>query len=203
MKPSYQPGGRIYSDSIADTNEGRYSTSLRSGDVPCFSAPGGVISEGHILGRLSSRSKAAQLKLHYFCISLLLILVESKFCYLNDNKFFYYIRSLFVKDWAPMYWVIREGVLVVYRSKEDSQPGTRREPKKRIILGTQHRVLNIKSKQYRPLGLIYNFMLEEVMDYGPVNAAKFGGHNKAQVELLWARLRDTIATTRRITIVSK
>ena len=26
-------------------------------------------------------------------------------------------RSLFVKDWAPMYWILRDGVLLVYRSK--------------------------------------------------------------------------------------
>ena len=55
-------------------------------------------------------------------------------------------------------------LFVVYR--EDSQPGTMREPKRKYYISNDLRVLNIKIKSYSKLGEIHNFMLEEVKDYG-------------------------------------
>lgn len=57
--------------------------------------------------------------------------------------------------------------------REDADPVTRREPKKRIPLTSRLRVLNIKQKKYGKMGVLFNFMLEEVQDYGPANLGKF------------------------------
>ena len=57
--------------------------------------------------------------------------------------------------------------------REDADPVTRRDPKKRIALTSRLRVLNIKQKQYGKMGVLFNFMLEEVQDYGPANLGKF------------------------------
>ncbi len=46
--------------------------------------------------------------------------------------------------------------------------------KKKIPITHNLRVLQIKAKEYKGLGPVYNFMLEEVLDYGPSNIGKFG-----------------------------
>jgi hypothetical protein len=78
------------------------------------------------------------------------------------------------KDWHEHYYVIKNGVLYLYKDRLDHQynpPGV--NVKKQITLKHNLRLLNIKSKEYKRHGLLYNFMLEEVMDYGPVSLGKF------------------------------
>ena len=48
-----------------------------------------------------------------------------------------------------------------------------RNAKKVIPIIPILRVLPIKLKTYAGKGALYNFMLEEVRDYGPTNIAKF------------------------------
>ena len=131
-------------------------------------------------------------------------------------------RSLFVKDWANFFWILRDDVLYIYRSRselwpfwflesfmmyewiinhilycrQDSEPVSMREPKRKYYISNDMRVLNIKIKSYSKLGEIHNFMLEEVKDYGPVNVGKFGSPQRREVEMLWLALRDAIAAKR-------
>lgn len=85
-------------------------------------------------------------------------------------------RSLFAKDWAVYYWYIdvNEGILSIYRSRADRQFQNRgAQPKKVIPITHNLKLLKIKPKEYKGFGILYNFMLEEIMDYGPVNVGKF------------------------------
>ena len=57
-------------------------------------------------------------------------------------------------------------------------------------------MLQIKAKEYKGLGPVYNFMLEEVLDYGPSNVGKFGSTFRPVIETLWKRLRYLILKRR-------
>ena len=83
------------------------------------------------------------------------------------------LRAFFTKDWGPIYWVIKDGTLYLHRRQQDSEPGSRR-PKKIIVITKHLRVLKLHEKDYKGFGRIYNFMLEEIKDYGPTNLVKFG-----------------------------
>ncbi len=68
--------------------------------------------------------------------------------------------------------------------------------KKKIPITHNLRVLQIKSKDYKGLGPVHNFMLEEVLDYGPSNVGKFGSTYRPVIEELWKRLRHIILKRR-------
>ena len=106
-------------------------------------------------------------------------------------------RSFFTKDWGAIYWVLKDNTLYLYRCKEDSEPGSRREAKKTIVITRHLRVLKLHEKGYGKMGNIFNFMLEEVKDYGPVNLVKFGSPIKQNAEILWMQLRAAIASERK------
>lgn len=68
-------------------------------------------------------------------------------------------------------------------------------PKKAIPITHNLRLLKIKAKDYRGT-VMYNFMLEEVMDYGPANVGKFGSESREEVDAIWSQLRTQIAMKR-------
>eukprot|EP01037_Dinobryon_pediforme_P029137 gene29137-32671_t len=84
-------------------------------------------------------------------------------------------RTLINKDWHDTYYVIDRGILFLYRSRLDYQYNPKGTPnfKKKIPITHNLRLLQIKAKEYKGYGLVYNFMLEEVLDYGPANVGKF------------------------------
>ncbi len=43
---------------------------------------------------------------------------------------------------------------------------------------------------------MYNFMLEEVLDYGPSNVGKFGSTYRPTIETLWNQMKDIILKKR-------
>lgn len=47
-------------------------------------------------------------------------------------------------------------------------------------------------------GVVYNFMLEEVMDYGPANIGKFASTYKPTVDKFWNLLKDEIMAKRKM-----
>lgn len=64
------------------------------------------------------------------------------------------------------------------------------------------RLLQIKCKEYKGFGPVYNFMLEEILDYGPSNLGKFGSTYKPTIELFYNRLKDEIFEKRRQVIIN-
>lgn len=108
-------------------------------------------------------------------------------------------RTLFAqKEWQELYWVIERGVLYLFRSKSDYEVnGYHANAKKRIPI-TQHlRPLKIKAKDYSEIGILYNFMLEEIKDYGPSNLAKFASADKKFVQVLYDQLSKQIKLQRK------
>jgi hypothetical protein len=69
--------------------------------------------------------------------------------------------------------------------------------KKKIPITHNLRLLKINCKEYKGYGLVYNFMLEEVLDYGPSNVGKFGSTYRPVLDLLWNRLKDLILKKRK------
>jgi hypothetical protein len=55
----------------------------------------------------------------------------------------------------------------------DSSDMGRKAPKKKISLVTNSRLLRIKAKTYGTITM-YTFVIEEIMDYGVTQIAKFG-----------------------------
>ncbi|RYY79587.1 hypothetical protein EON63_17150 [archaeon] len=70
--------------------------------------------------------------------------------------------------------------------------------KKRIVITHNMRVLQIKCKEYKGHGMLYHFMLEELMDYGPNNVGKFASTYQQQLLEFWKRLRQIILVRREI-----
>lgn len=105
---------------------------------------------------------------------------------------------MFTKDWHDTYFVIKQGVLFLYRNRLDYQynpHGT--NYKKKFPITYNMRLLQIKGKEYKGLGTVYNFVLEELMDYGPATLGKFGSIDKEIVQQLWKYIRDLIMFKRR------
>jgi len=65
------------------------------------------------------------------------------------------------------------------------------------------RCLKIKGKSYGGHGLLWNFMVEDELDYGRANVAKFGSREKDQCEALYAALRSQVEEKRRLRDLSK
>jgi hypothetical protein len=63
-------------------------------------------------------------------------------------------------------------------------------------------VLPIKAKEYKGYGTLYNFMLEEMLDYGPNNVGKFASPYKQTIETLWKRIREIVLYRRHAVSVS-
>eukprot|EP01041_Mallomonas_annulata_P012704 gene12704-26760_t len=106
-------------------------------------------------------------------------------------------RTLFTKEWDPMYWVLEDNTLLLYRNKHDFYQNPRGAlVKKKILLKHNHRCVKIKQKEYKGMGQVYNFMLEEVQDYGAVNAGKFASESYGPLEALWLALKTRILTLR-------
>jgi hypothetical protein len=68
--------------------------------------------------------------------------------------------------------------------------------KKRIPIEPNLRLLNVHPKEYGKGTYLYNFMLEEVMDYGPKTLAKFGATDKGAAVKLWNQLKFYIISRR-------
>ena len=113
-----------------------------------------IVMEGSVMGRLSTRTLFAQ------------------------------------KDWQQVYWVMSDECLHVYRKRVDyklnlSNPHNPDHwPKKKYPISQFLRPIQLKNKQYPDYGLLWNFMLEEIKDFGPSNLAKFASKDKGEVESL-------------------
>jgi hypothetical protein len=82
---------------------------------------------------------------------------------------------------------------MVYRNKSDYEynpTGTR--VKKDVVISSKLRCQKVHPKDYNGYGTLYNFMLEEIEDFGPVNVAKFASRNKAEVYVLYKELTARI-----------
>jgi hypothetical protein len=129
-------------------------------------------------------------------------------------------RSMFSKDWGQLYWVMDEHDLYLYRflyllvsvifrvatltlpcltprCKQDFMHPTGNGYKKKIHITHNLRCLKIHRKEYSGFGSMMNFMLEEVLDYGPVNVAKFASQDREQISALYEQLKAKIAVKRR------
>jgi len=113
-------------------------------------------------------------------------------------------RTLFAqKDWQELFWVIDHDCLFLYRSKDDYESSRNGSKAKRKIPITQSlRPLKIKTKEY-DIGILHNFMLEEIKDYGPSNIAKFAHSDREPVETLFLQLRNRIQQKRKSTVKSR
>lgn len=102
-------------------------------------------------------------------------------------------RSLFSKDWAESYWVIVGNHLLLYRNKQDYEynPGGTRV-KKDVAITHKLRCQKVHQKEYEGYGMLYNFMLEEMEDYGPANVAKFASRDRNPVDELYVQLTTRI-----------
>ena len=54
------------------------------------------------------------------------------------------------------------------------------------------RCLKIKGKSYGGHGLLWNFMVEDELDYGRANVAKFGSKEKERIESLYRSIRAAV-----------
>jgi hypothetical protein len=84
------------------------------------------------------------------------------------------VRTLIVKEWKETFWIINNGKLLLYRSKEDylyNPVGVM--VKKDIPLRDNLRCSEVTCKPYKGYGDLYHFTLEEMLDYGPSLIAKF------------------------------
>lgn len=70
------------------------------------------------------------------------------------------------------YFVIDVESLQFFKDKKHYQSGGK--PKKVIPITVDLRPTSIRPKSYSSYGIVYNFALEQVLDYGPVFVAKFG-----------------------------
>jgi hypothetical protein len=108
-------------------------------------------------------------------------------------------RSLFTKEWNEFFYVFQDGSLLLFKNRSDYQynpRGSMSAVKKKIPIVHNLRMMKIKTKDYGKGKLLHNFMLEEVMDYGPTNVAKFGGSNKVAVERFFNELKNQILSKR-------
>jgi len=120
----------------------------------------------------------------------------------NSNEGIIYARlstrALFVKDWVEYFWVIQEDTLFIYRSRADySVTALGNKAKKKIPLLPNIKLLKIKPKEYKGYGILYNFMIEQVMDYGPLNLGKFASPDKNTVGEFWTAINNILKVKRK------
>lgn len=128
-------------------------------------------------------------------------------------------KAMLTKDWHDTYFVILSNtsgsdVLYLFRSRADyflhvqQQQNLKKARghavadasvvyyKKKIVIVHNLRLLQIKAKDYKGLGTCFNFVIEELEDYGPQSLGKFGGTDKEHVQLFWKQMRDIIMRKR-------
>jgi hypothetical protein len=110
-------------------------------------------------------------------------------------------RTLFFakNEWQRLFWVIDNYVLYLYRSRADYEDGggyNHSKCKKIIPITQLLRPLKIKSKEYESMGVLHNFMLEDIKDYGPSNLAKFASEEMPEVKGFHLQLRRQIQLQR-------
>ena len=110
-------------------------------------------------------------------------------------------RTLFFakNEWQRLFWIIDNRVLYLYRTRADYEDGggyNHSKCKKVIPITQLLRPLKIKSKEYESMGVLHNFMLEEIKDYGPSNLAKFAAEEMADVKGFHLQLRRQIQMQR-------
>ncbi len=97
------------------------------------------------------------------------------------------VRTLIVKEWRETFWIINNGKLLLYRSKEDylyNPVGVM--VKKDIPLRDNLRCSEVTCKPYKGYGDLYHFTLEEMLDYGPSLIAKFASQDVKAIRELRA-----------------
>ncbi len=110
-------------------------------------------------------------------------------------------RTLFFakNEWQRLFWIIDNYVLYLYRTRADYEDGggyNHSKCKKVIPITQLLRPLKIKSKEYESMGVLHNFMLEDIKDYGPSNLAKFASEEMADVKGFHLQLRRQIQLQR-------
>ena len=63
--------------------------------------------------------------------------------------------------------------IIVRADFQNNPTGSHSAAKRVIPIKHTYRILKVHPKEYSGLGILYNFMVEEIFDYGPVNVAKF------------------------------
>lgn len=107
-------------------------------------------------------------------------------------------RSMFVKDWQAVFWVIDNENLCLYRNKTDFEHNPRGSQAKKVVpMKHNLRVLKVKAKDYKGKGILYNFMLEEIFDFGPTNLVKFASNDRKAAHLFWEVLKAKIMMKRK------
>jgi len=97
------------------------------------------------------------------------------------------VRTLIVKEWKETFWIINQGKVLLYRSKEDylyNPVGVM--VKKDIPLRDNLRCSEVTCKPYKGYGDLYHFTLEEMLDYGPSLIAKFASTDVKNIRELRA-----------------
>ena len=114
-----------------------------------------------------------------------------------------------MKEWKPCFWVFdKPNVVLVFRERGHyldycANPYLSKEEKeytvkKRLTLGPNFKIYPITQKAYGLKGtLIYHFTVEEMMDYGPSTAIKFGASASSLLEDLHVYLNDEVHKKRR------
>eukprot|EP00981_Chlorochromonas_danica_P010308 scaffold3107_cov176-Ochromonas_danica.AAC.5 len=102
-------------------------------------------------------------------------------------------KSMLTKDWRDHFYVIDRGVMMIFKSRMDYEFNPIGSTcKMKLPITYNMRVLQIKAKEYKGYGTLYNFMLEQIEDFGVVNIGKFASTFREVVEALWKKLRDVI-----------
>lgn len=94
--------------------------------------------------------------------------------------------------------MIDQGTLYIYPENVRVRAGevTSRNAKKVIPIVYNMKLAKVHPKEYKSVGIVYNFLLEELFDYGPASIAKFGSADKPQAEEFWMRLNAEIKAKR-------
>lgn len=123
-------------------------------------------------------------------------------------------KAMLTKDWHETYYVIRRDNLYVFRQRGDyhmflAQLMNRRERrgsaddnqpplyKKCFPLVYNIKLEPIKAKEYKGLGTVYNFSLEQLEDFGLFHLGKFGSTDRESVQRLWDRIRVIVMEKRK------
>jgi hypothetical protein len=105
------------------------------------------------------------------------------------------VRTLFVKDWKPCYWVIRKDRLWLFRNQADyehSPAGT--GMKKEVPIRENLTIGDIKYKSYSGFGGLHHFTVDEVVDGSTSTVVKFASTKREEIievhSALVQRLQD-------------
>ena len=95
-----------------------------------------------------------------------------------------------------MYYIIEKDCLYLYRHRVDHLANPKSSYKMKIPIVHNLRLMQIKEKEYKGYGNVYNFKIEEFRDYGPSELGKFGSVTKDGVQQFRDRITQIILKKR-------